>query len=433
MAGPKKLDASHRRSTVPRLGVREMRATFVAVAVFVAVYVALDFNKLYALRYGADLGTYLQTLVNLQHGSSWNYGEWRQHFLVHDSWVLTALVPLVALFPSAQTLIVVQVLAVALAAIPLALLGRELGLQARAANLLAIAYLLSPAAQGLSYDNFSENVFVPLLALCGALAARRHSLWWTLVLAQLLMGLKEDEILFVAWFGAACAIWWDRRIGVALAMLAVVNGAGFWLLERAAGVHPNDPGYSLQIFNPGSKVGMMVLLLAPFAFAPVAVGRWLLLAAPLLAEILFMRPWNYEPSRLGSHYVAPLMAATAAGAAFGVAREVRFARWMVPCALVAMLAFNDDVLRPGRWPFVVDWSAYERAVALRESGRSVLLARGDEGVWAVASANRSVRLDPRPDPHSPGCPAYDTDATAFFASLRGTMPAHLCGGVPLGR
>ena len=95
------------------LRARAVRAIYVAVAVFAAVYIALDFNKLYALRYGADLGTYLQTLVNLQHGSSWNYGEWKHHFQVHDSWILTLLVPVVALFPRAQTLIVVQVLAVA--------------------------------------------------------------------------------------------------------------------------------------------------------------------------------------------------------------------------------------------------------------------------------------------------------------------------------
>ena len=76
-----------------------MRQPTSRLRVFAVVYIALDFNKLYALRYGADLGTYLQTLVNLQHGSSWNFGEWRQHFEVHDSWALSALVPLVALFP----------------------------------------------------------------------------------------------------------------------------------------------------------------------------------------------------------------------------------------------------------------------------------------------------------------------------------------------
>jgi uncharacterized membrane protein len=412
---------------------REMRAICIAAAIFCCVYIALDLNKLYALRYGADLGTYLQTLVNMQHGSSWNYGEWKRHFAVHDSWVLSALVPLVALYPRAQTLIVVQVLAVACAAIPLVLFARELGLGARAANLIGIAYLLTPAAQGLSYDNFSENVFVPLLAFCGALAVRRRTLWWALVCAQLLLGLKEDEILFVLWFAIAGALWWDRRIGVTLSALAMVNGVGFWAFEHAFGARPNDPGYSFAVYDPVAKLSMIFLLLAPFAFAPLAVGRWLVLGAPLLAEIVFMRPWNYEPSRIGSHYVAPLFAVTAIAAAFGVARYPRFASATVPCALVVMLLiFNDTVLRPGRWPYVVDWNAYARAVALRDGGRTLLLHRRDEGAWAVAAANRDVRLDPRPDPRFQKCPAYDTNAAAFFAALHGRMPAHLCGGVPVG-
>ena len=90
---------------------RSTRALYWAAAAFVVIYVAYDLNRLYALRYGADLGTYLQTLVNLQHGTSWNFGEWRPHFQVHDSWTLTALVPFVALVPRAETLIVVQVVA----------------------------------------------------------------------------------------------------------------------------------------------------------------------------------------------------------------------------------------------------------------------------------------------------------------------------------
>jgi uncharacterized membrane protein len=419
------------RHVVGASNLRELRATYLGVAIFAVVYIALDLNKLYALRYGADLGTYLQTLVSLQHGSSWNYGEWKAHFGVHDSWALSALVPLVALSPRAQTLIVVQVLAVAAAAIPLALLAREIGLSARVANLVAIAYLLTPAAQGLSYDNFSENAFVPLLAFSAALAARRRWFWATLIFAQLLMGLKEDQILFVLWFAIACTIWWDRRIGSALCVVAVANGIGFATFERAFGEHPNDPGYSLQIFNPAGKISMILLLLAPFAFAPIAIGRWLLLGVPLLAEIVFMRPWNYEPSRIGSHYVAPLLAATAIAAAFGVMRYLSFARALVPCAIVVMLLFNDTVLRPGRWPYVIDWSAYARAVALRESGDAALIRRGEEGVWAVAAANPNVRLDPKPDPHFPGCPAYDTNAVAFFASLSGRVPARVCGGVPV--
>jgi uncharacterized membrane protein len=410
-----------------------VRAVYIAVAVFAVVYIGLDLNKLYALRYGADLGTYLQTLVNLRHGSSWNYGEWRPHFAVHDSWALAALVPVVALFPRAETLIVVAVLAVAAAAIPLALLAREIGVEPRAANVLAIAYLLTPSAQGLSYDNFSENVFVPLLALCAALFARRRAFWPALVAAQLLLGLKEDQILFVLWFAVACALWWDRRVGIALAALAACNGVGFWLVERASATAPNLPQYSLAVFDPGSKLSMLFLLLAPFAFAPVAVGWWLLLGAPLLAEIVLMRPWNYEPSRVGSHYTAALITAAAIAAAFGVLRYPRFARYMIGSAIVVLLLFNDTVLRPGRWPYVVDWGSYARAVAIRDGGAQALLRRGEEGTWAVAAVNPRVRLDPRADPLFPRCPAYDTDAAAFFGSLAGRMPPHLCGGVPVRR
>jgi hypothetical protein len=175
---------------------------------------------------------------------------------------------------------------------------------------------------------------------------------------------------------------------------------------------------------------MFLLLLAPFAFAPLAVGRWLLVGVPLAAEIVFMRPWNYEPSRLGSHYVAPLFAATAIAAAFGFRRYWGFARFAIVWAVAVMLLFNDTVLRPGRWPYVVDWSAYSRAVALRDSGTSALLPRRDEGMWAVAAANRNVKLDPRVDPQFHACRAYDTNAGAFFESLSGRMPAQLCGGVP---
>ena len=408
-----------------------MRAAYVAAAVFAIVYIALDFNKLYAFRYGADLGTYLQTLVNLQHGSSWNFGEWKSHLQVHDSAILLLLVPLVALFPYAQTLIVVQVVLVAIAALPLVAFAREIGLDARKANLIGIAYLLSPAAQGAVYDNFSENVFVPLLGFTAALFARQRRLVPTLIVVALLAITKEDELLFLLWFGIACALWWDRRIGLGAIAVACIAGIAFIAVEHAGGVHPNVPGYSTIVYAPGSKLAMIVLLLLPFAFAPVMAGRMLLLGLPLLAEIVFMRPWNYEPSRVGSHYTVPLLAVTTIAAAFGLRRAPRLSAAVLPCAIVATLFFNDTGLHAGRWPYVVDWPAYARASALRNSRVAVTLTRGQEGVWAVAAANPRVRLDPRPDERAVGCPAYDTDFNAFVGSLAGRMPVRLCGGVPL--
>lgn len=413
-----------------------MRPVFWAMAVFAVVYIALDLNKFYALRYGADMGTFLQTIANMRHGSSWNFGEWRPHLQVHDSWILFVLAPFVALLPRGETLIVAQVLVVAAAAIPLALFAREVGVSPKFANLLAIAYLLSPSAQGFTYDNFSENVFVPVLAFSAALFARRKALWPTLVCAQLLMGVKEDEILFVAWFAAACWLFWDRRLGAAAFGLAVVNAAAFWGVERLIGGHSNAPGYAFAVEDAGGKFTLIALLLAPFAFTPLLVGRWLLLATPLLAEIVFAQHNPYEPSRIGTHYTAPLLACAAIAAAFGIAQRPRWAPWMVPCALVVMLfIFNDTALRPGRWPFIVDWNAYAAAAAVRDTQAGVLLHRRDEGVWAVAAVNPRVRLEQKADPQFVACPGYNTNAGAFFASI-GVGPHRdfvLCGGVPVKR
>lgn len=416
--------------------VRDMRPVYWAMAVFAVVYVALDLNKFYALRYGADMGTFLQTISNMRHGSSWNFGEWRPHLQVHDSWILFALVPLVALFPRGETLIVAQVLIVASAAIPLTLFAREIGVSPKLANLLAIAYLLSPSAQGSTYDNFSENVFVPVLAFSAAVCARRRALWSTLLCAALLMGVKEDEILFVAWFAAACFLFWDRRIGAAAFGLAMLNAAAFWGAELWFGGHSNAPGYAFAVEDAGGKLTLIALLLAPLAFTPLFVGRWLALSIPLLAEIVFAQHNPYEPSRIGTHYTAPLLAIAAIAAAFGIRRAPRWAPWMVPCALVVMLfVFNDTALRPGRWPFIVDWNAYARAVAVRDAENGVLLHRRDEGVWAVAAINPRVRLERRADPQFVACPGYNTNAAAFFSSI-GIGPHRddvLCGGVPVSR
>jgi uncharacterized membrane protein len=348
--------------------------------------------------------------------------------------VLLALVPLMAVLPYAQTLIVVQVLALAAAALAICAFARACGATPRAATAVGIAYLVSPSVQGIAYGNFLENVFVPLLAALGALAVRRRALVASLVVAQLLLGLKEDQALFLAWFGAACALWWDRRIGIGVAALAVVNGIGFVVAERLSGAHPSLPGYALHVDEPLQKLAFFAALLAPFAFAPLLLRWRLLLALPLVAELVFNRPWAYPIARIGTHWTAPLVAATALAAAYAVAKRPRLATPVLACAIVCALTINDTVLKFGRWPYVVDRGAYAKAVALRDSPRDVVVRRPDEGAYVAAAANPHVLLA-KYDPNESGyCPAYDKDARAFFASLGiGTWPPNtaLCGGVPV--
>lgn len=403
-----------------------------AVAIFAVVYLALDLNRLYALRYGADLGTYAQTLANLVHGSSWNYGEWRPHFQVHDAWAISLLAPLVWLFPTSEVLVLVQVAAVASAAFVLAAFAREIGVDRRAATLLGIAFLLTPPAQGLVYDNFSENVFVPLLAFAGALFVRRKAFWPAVVIAQLLLGLKEDEMIFIAWFGAACALLWDRKLGIVLVALACANAAGYAVYEHVSGVVPHDPAYALVPQHAGGMLWLVFCLVAPYAFAPLLAGwKRLLLGIPLVAEILFMAPWTYDPTRPGSHYGGPLLAATSIAAAVGLRGRPALARWMVPIGVALTMFANDTVLHAGRWPYIVDWNAYARALHVRDGTTPWSVPRDQEGVWAVAAVNPRVRLEQRERADAHFCPGYDTNAGAFFGSVRGIVPPRLCGGVPV--
>jgi|GEM_PF-743768 len=414
---------------------RPTRAVVVAACLFVTAYVVLDLNKLWALRYGADTGTFLQFLSGEAHGlGSFDRAEYRYHLQVHDSWVLLALVPLIAAFPYAQTLLIVQVLAVGLAALPLAAFARACGASPRGASAVGIAYLLSPSAQGIAYGNFLENVFVPLLAACGALAVRRRALAAALVFAQLLLGLKEDQALFLLWFGLACAAWWDRRIGLGIAALALVNGLAFVAAEHLAGATPSLPAYAPHVDDPLGKLAFFAALLAPFAFAPLWLGRWLLLGVPIAAELTFNRPWAYPIARIGTHWTASAVAATALAAAIVVARRPRFATPMLVCAALCALTINDTVLKIGRWPYVIDKAAYARAAALRDAPGGALVTRPREGVYAVAASNPRVGLELYRPGERGYCPAYDTNARAFFASLGiGTWPSGvgLCGGVPV--
>jgi uncharacterized membrane protein len=408
------------------------RLVLIAIALFIVVYVGLDLNKLYALRYGQDQGTFLQFLVDeARHGSSWNGAEHRPHLQVHDSWSLLLFVPFVALIPRQETLIVLQVVLVALAAWPLFAFARACGATGDAANVVALAYVLAPTTQSLAYGNFTENVFVPLLATSAALAVRERNLVVSLLFAQLLLGLKEDQAPFLCWFGIACIFWWNRPIGIGITALAIVNGVGYELAERMHHVAPQIPQYALSIFDPGQKALFFVTLLAMSAFAPLVLGRRLLLAAPLVAELVFARPWTNILTRIGTHYTAAIFTATMLATAVAVAKHPRFVRPVLICAILSALLLNDTVLKAGRWPFIVDWNAYRAAYALTAVPHRVVLATADEGVYAVAAANLNVVL-------AGGirtehlCPAFNRDAPAFFASIgMGSWPpdTRLCGGV----
>lgn len=371
-----------------------MRAVALGAAIFAAVYIALDLNKLHALYYGFDNGIFLQSLAHVAgNGSAFNWAEGRSHWFVHDSWTLLALVPFVKAWPYQETLIAAQVALIAGSGVVLYAFARTIGVRDVPAALLALAYLISPSVQGFAYNDFSEAHFEPILIFALAIAAARRSFWWTLAFALLLLGVKEDVALFLVWFGIAGALWFDRRIGASVAVLAAVNAIAYRAILWAHGAHASIPQYGWRVLYPPQDLAFLIEILVPFAFAPLFLRWRVLLALPLVAELfLAVNRDGFPMARAGTHYTEPLIALCALGAAAAMRERPALSRWALGLSLIMALLFNTTVLHFGRHLYAPDEAAYRRARALVAQHGAASFTAEQQGAWAVAAGDTRARV-----------------------------------------
>jgi hypothetical protein len=155
-----------------------------------------------------------------------------------------------------------------------------------------------------------------------------------------------------------------------------------------ATVHPQyafyDPDWPKQL-------AFFAEILAPFAFAPLVLGWRILLAGPLLAELMLAQHWPVPLFQAGEYYSAPLIALVAIGSAYAVAQKGVFARAIPATALIMALFFNVTVLHVHRRPFSQD-PQYGAALAWSHSNRTVQFPCEDQGAWVVASPDTNAQL-----------------------------------------
>ena len=133
----------------------------------------------------------------------------RNLFADHTSFILIAVAPLYWLFPSPSTLLVLQAAGLALAAVPIYLVGKK-RIGAPLAAFLALAYLLHPAVGASNMENFHPDSFIALFVAMALYAAIEDRRWLFIVSCVLCLLVKEDAILVVL----PMAIWfaWRRNI-----------------------------------------------------------------------------------------------------------------------------------------------------------------------------------------------------------------------------
>lgn len=334
-----------------------------------------------------DLGIFSQSFWTAAHlGLPFvNTHEGGSHFAFHNSPILIALLPLYALAPSTDTLLLIQTVALALGAVPVYLLGRDL-VDARVGRTFALLYLLYYPLHGLNYHDFHETAFVVapfLLGLWGMLTGRRVPAWVGILLA--LLG-REDMGVLVAGMGLYGLL--QRPAGIPRRDFALWIGLGLaWTAFSMLVVMPwfgggagrHDTRYAWlgdtpvrvllsPFLNPGVFWGALLAktsweyvlgLLAPLAFLPVFGWRVLILGLPVLLLNLLS---SFGGMHLfNSHYAGPLIPFVFAAGVLGYQGRGRGLRAAWVLTILAALLLNPAPLRVGR--AVPPWDDRARAVA----------------------------------------------------------------------
>jgi uncharacterized membrane protein len=177
------------------------------------------------------------------------------------------LLPLYALLPTTETLLVSQSVLLAAAAIPLYLIGYKLTNQPFAAAALAISYLIHPALQGGNYFDFHELAFAPLLFLTAvwAFITRRRVVMWTAF--ALLFGVKEDCSLLVLLFSVVLLLHGCIKDAVKIGAVALLafSFSQYLVIPAFAGHHTSYAWY-FEGATPSSTLTdlLMALWVSPF-------------------------------------------------------------------------------------------------------------------------------------------------------------------------
>ena len=318
--------------------------------IFSAVVFAISWWHWWTFQYGTfDLAFYVQSLwLALR-------GKWMVSLLNvplmgnHAEPIVFLLTPLFALCPHPMLFVAVQTLAFATMPFTAWRIGRHLRLDEKAALLMAVATLVTPATASIGiYEFHPEALSAPLLLLLiEARLRERRGLFWLWFLAVL--SVKENMApLLVTFCGVFAMVECRRDRAWQLRWNLVPMGiAAAWLLTYGKFISPalnaGNVDY-LQLYGHlGKSPGDIILkffteplravgaldralaqgnivwsLLLPFLLLPLLRPRWLIIAAPLLLQHLLS--WRYSEWSLGAHYPAPFIPLFWIAAAEGLTR-----------------------------------------------------------------------------------------------------------------
>lgn len=351
------------------------RLIVLSVLVYGVVFSILTTLRIYALSaFAWDLGLYNQAMYTTVaagrfFGISGIPGEPTQSLMGgHFSPILLLFLVPYALFPSPVTLVVLQSWGIAVAALPIYLLGQAVLNVNRTAFVFALVFLLSPATQGINWFDFHPEAFLlpTLSAVLFFLETRRWT--WFAVASVLTLSTIEfaSFLLGIAALGGLLAEWYrSRRLGEAIergkvrALLGALALSIAWFaaagsVTRALNPQSVLPGgissewtilgaYSLgsvpiQIltrpdlaaaalgFGAVAKAWYLLVLFLPVEFLTLRSPRALFCCVPWLTLSLFSNAPSYF--LVGNQYPSFVVPFIFYGAILGLARPWAPPEWV---------------------------------------------------------------------------------------------------------
>jgi uncharacterized membrane protein len=298
----------------------------------------------------SDLAVFDQVLWNTIHGrfmeSTLSLARCDPHsfFGDHFSPALLAILPVYALFPRPETLIVVQTIALAIGVWPVYLLARRFLPSTRQRLVWVAAYLLSaPLSFVALYDFHEITLAVAPLGFAMYFLATRRTIPMILSLLVALLAKEEVAVIGVG-FGVALALqrrWWPSAIVIVGSVVAFVvtlkiiipafaAGAPYQYLGRYVSLGRDeaeiartlllDPLRALAVLGKGevgSKVVFVLSLFAPGLLLALRSPWALVTSLPTLGYLMLSDYGGFHT--LHNQYGAPLIPLALGASILGVA------------------------------------------------------------------------------------------------------------------
>jgi len=351
-----------------------------AMAAYAAAFAALSVLRHEAFETGRfDLGNMVQAVWSTAHGHLLQvtnlHGAQISRLAAHVDPILVVFAPLWWIWPSPSLLLTTQALAVALGALPLFWLARKHTDSERAALGFSLAYLLFPATEWMTLNEFHPVALACPLLLFAIWYLDENRLLPFALFAALAALTREEVPLVIAGLGIWYAIGRRRWLaggtiaaaGIAATAIAIQvviphfnhgSGSSFYGRYNAVGGSAagivrkafTDPGRLVSVaFDHGGAHYLLDLLLP---IAGLALLAPLLLVA-LVPELALNLLSSVDAQRsIHYHYVAAEIPILFAAAAIGARR---LGRWTGAAATVVVLAAIVGNYRLGPipiWRFV---------------------------------------------------------------------------------